>query len=321
MNKKIVGILIIVLFILSSVLTVFGKEININQDKEMITFLNALIVDQSQITTSFNQMAGIDPVEFAAQEFKPSMTPLVKVDIYCKLLSPVYPISLKISIKEDLKGEDLTYLELPSNQIPTSFDWVEFNFPDIAVIPEKTYYIVASTTSTMDGDILWKTTIGPTDYYERGKAWYSIDSGNTWQDHKESDNCFKTYTYGENLPPNTPTINGVSKGKINEYYNCTVYTTDPDGDDILYIVDWDEGTSNIRTIGPIPSAEIITISNKWNKKGSYTIKVKAQDINSAESDWATLDVTIPKSYIYNPLQGLITLLERFPFLERILNLI
>ena len=49
------------------------------------------------------------------------------------------------------------------------------------------------------------------------------------------------------------------------------------------------------------------VSHTWDTKGTYHIKVKAIDENYAESDRATLSVTMPCSHN----------IPLFPFLERL----
>ena len=68
---------------------------------------------------------------------------------------------------------------------------------------------------------------------------------------------------------------------------------DPDENDIFYLFDWGDGIFE-GWLGPHESGSDATYSHTWNKKGTYTIRVKAKDINGVESDWKTLQVTAPK---------------------------
>ena len=53
-------------------------------------------------------------------------------------------------------------------------------------------------------------------------------------------------------------------------------------------------------------------------EGSYIIfKTKAIDINAAESDWAVLEITVPRTRV----SSYLWFLERFPMLERLLSLL
>jgi hypothetical protein len=46
---------------------------------------------------------------------------------------------------------------------------------------------------------------------------------------------------GKNQPPNAPNIDGPSNGKPNTEYTFTFVSTDPDGDAVMYNVDWGDG--------------------------------------------------------------------------------
>ena len=87
-------------------------------------------------------------------------------------------------------------------------------------------------------------------------------------------------------PPDTPTISGPSNGVANKQYNFTIITIDPDGDDVFYNIDWDDGTTS-GWIGPYFSGEEIIVSHKWKVSGIYEIRAKAKDNNSySESNWS-----------------------------------
>jgi FG-GAP repeat/PKD domain len=103
------------------------------------------------------------------------------------------------------------------------------------------------------------------------------------------------FTKSENQPPAPPTITGPAKGKVGVATTYNFTTTDPNGDAVSYFVDWGDGT-NSSWIGPYPSGDKINQSHNWSKKGTYTIKAKARDIDWNESDWGTFSVTMPTSY-------------------------
>ena len=121
---------------------------------------------------------------------------------------------------------------------------------------------------------------------------------------------------GDNTAPNTPEINGTIQGKPRVEYNFTVVTTDPDGDNVYYYIDWGDET-NSGWIGPFPSGEEIAQSHAWSKKGTYTIRCKAKDVSGAESDWSTLEVIMPLNYGYTNHPVLNWLLERLPWVIKI----
>jgi hypothetical protein len=125
-----------------------------------------------------------------------------------------------------------------------------------------------------------------------------------------------------NNPPETPTIDGPTSGNSGTSYKYNISTTDPDGDNVYYCVNWSDGTGEV-CLGPFESGEKITISHTWNEKGTYTINVKARDIYNAESDWATLTVTMPCSYNKPIPQFFQMLFQRspnaFPMLQQLLG--
>ena len=112
-------------------------------------------------------------------------------------------------------------------------------------------------------------------------------------------------------PPNTPTIEGLASGKINEPHDYIFNTTDPNGDDVYYYIDWGDNTTS-GWIGPYPSGDEQTQSHTWLVQGTYTIRAKAKDIHGNESGWGTLSVTMPLSYEPPHFSFFAWLFERFP---------
>jgi hypothetical protein len=84
-------------------------------------------------------------------------------------------------------------------------------------------------------------------------------------------------------PPVQPTTpNGKTLVVWNREYSYTSSTSDPNGDQILYLFYWGDG-SNSGWIGPYPSGQTGTSSHAWTAIGTYNITVKAKDINGASS--------------------------------------
>ena len=102
-------------------------------------------------------------------------------------------------------------------------------------------------------------------------------------------------------PPAQPTKPiGNTLGVWNKEYTYTSSTTDPDGDDIYYLFDWDDGTTS-GWLGPFSSGQTGTASHSWTDLGTYYIKVKAQDVNGAGSPWSDpLTVVITDNIPPNP---------------------
>ena len=87
--------------------------------------------------------------------------------------------------------------------------------------------------------------------------------------------------YG-NLPPSIPSQpSGVTTGYRSISYNYSVSTTDPDGNQVYYWIDWDDG-NNTGWLGPYNSGNTCISSHSWGTIGAYDVKVKAKDTNGAE---------------------------------------
>ena len=102
-------------------------------------------------------------------------------------------------------------------------------------------------------------------------------------------------TFAESLPPNKPdTPEGPESGEVDTEYTYTFNATDPEDDDISYKIDW--GDSVTDWLGPFNSGEKITRSHSWDSEGTYSIRVRAKDINGVMSEeWSdTLEVEISK---------------------------
>jgi len=152
-------------------------------------------------------------------------------------------------------------------------------------------------------------------YYWRVVAWGSqglSTSGPLW-----------SFTTGINRPPDPPDIEGPTVKPVprplpkqGEPINYTFKSTDPDGDNVYYYIDWGDGEFE-DWFGPFESGEEVTHSHTWSEQGTPTIKAKAKDIYDAESDWGTLDVIIPKNHN----MWFLRWLERFPLLNQIVTLL
>jgi hypothetical protein len=68
----------------------------------------------------------------------------------------------------------------------------------------------------------------------------------------------------------------------NREYSYTSSTTDPNGDQVLYLFDFGDG-SNSGWLGPYPSGQTGTGSHMWTALGTYSVTVRAKDINGAGS--------------------------------------
>jgi len=118
-----------------------------------------------------------------------------------------------------------------------------------------------------------------------------------------------------NNPPDIPTIDGVTSGRAGIQYEYSLFSLDSDGDNVYYCINWSDGTEEM-IIGPYESGIEVTANHTWNNRGKYTVKVKAIDTHNTESDWATLEVSMPKNKIINPFERF---LENHPYMFPLLR--
>ena len=130
------------------------------------------------------------------------------------------------------------------------------------------------------------------------------NSEHEWGDFSTLEDIHVEIFYND--PPEIPTIFGEINGNIGVEYPYTIKTSDPDGDQVFYYVEWGDGEI-VDWIGPYNSGEEITLNHSWTEQGTYKIRVKAKDIYDFESNWQTLTVTMPKNkekidYIFSRFQ-------------------
>lgn len=110
--------------------------------------------------------------------------------------------------------------------------------------------------------------------------------------------------------PSIPTITGETHGKVCTSYGYTITTTDPDQDTVQYYIQWGDNTTTLTDF--YESGEEIVLNHTWDVKGTYDIRVRAIDDHYKNSDWATLEVTMPISYTFPFVQYWMKFQERFP---------
>ncbi|HUS98982.1 MAG TPA: PKD domain-containing protein, partial [Candidatus Thermoplasmatota archaeon] len=187
-----------------------------------------------------------------------------------------------------------------------------------ALIDEPIYFI-ANTSVELDS-VSWYWEFGDGTTSDEACPIHSYNSSGFYRinvtitDNKSrSDTSYSDIRIG--IAPNIPTITGPTTVKVGVLNNYKIVTTDPDGDDVYYIVHYMEFWGEMPfiteyTIGPYKSGEEAVTEITWKTRGDNILYVKAKDDAGLESDWGTLDVTIPKIYSFNSL--FLHLLERFP---------
>ncbi len=112
------------------------------------------------------------------------------------------------------------------------------------------------------------------------------------------------------LPPSIPELNGPTKVNYAEgcrYFFCS---TDPQGLDIYYHIDFDNNI--VDCCGPYHSGDTGFDDTDWEKIGDVTVRCYAYNTLNLKSDWATLIVHVPLDYKPPHPLWLDFLFEHFP---------
>jgi len=124
----------------------------------------------------------------------------------------------------------------------------------------------------------------------------------------------------DNFPPNPPTIDGETNGKVGKQYEYTFVSSDEDGDDIIFLVNWGDGSPIETVIPSVPSGVEAKANHVWDNKGVYNITAKTKDVWGAYSKWSDpFSVTMPRTRRLISDQILGKLLERFSYIFPILR--
>jgi hypothetical protein len=211
-------------------------------------------------------------------------------------------------IRDALNGEDLVSLQQQINGVEMVFD-----FPEINVISDETYYMILMTDgeSSVTNGYSWYSTTD--EAYEKGNCWTSL-SGTNWNENHGTDMFFRTYWMDH--CPEKPGINGPYDGIAQERYEYSFNAVDPEGHDIYLYIDWGDGRST-RWIGPFASGETVVKDHQWAEPGNYSIQVKSKDVYGAVSEWSELPLSLPKEkYSEHPFQ---IFLDNHPILFSIIQ--
>jgi len=131
-------------------------------------------------------------------------------------------------------------------------------------------------------------------------------------------NKTKTVRVG-NQPPDTPVINGPSSGNPDTEYCFTFHSTDADGDNIKYFIDWSDGINNETAY--VHSCVPIEVCRTFSNKGTYYITAVAVDVWGAYSEAGCFEFEIPRTRATTNIVWLQWFLESYPLFERLFSLI
>jgi hypothetical protein len=310
--KKSIYILLIGLMLCE---TVTASSINYNKNTALFDELDQ---SQSAVGSQIYWVGRYDPaIRQGAQSFIPQKGILTRVELYLSRWE-VYPASepFHLAIRETLTGTTLSEISINPNIVPIyDFAWITFDLPDIPINVGETYFLVGYSNDNSNNGMYWWGGAN-TNPYANGIAYFLDENNPNWQQSVSDDMGFKTYGI-ENDPPEKPSITGTVKGIPDVLYNYTLTAIEPDGENIKYVIDWDDG--NQEETEYVSSGESVIVNHAWADRGLYTVKAKAVDTNGKESEWGTFNVQMPKAFEVNSVWQWFQ--YQFPLLARVKNFI
>jgi len=324
--SKLIVYLVIVLFILVCIFPIISSNIS-SYDR----------LDQKQTLGRAGHIFYPDYKPGLAQSFKPTLDNLSRVQIkLCKDYEIVtFPIEgiVHLSIRNSFNGDNLasksiTDEEIISDSLP---EWVEFDFLDIDVIPEETYYIVCIWEGSEIGP---KLGVSLTNNYSRGELWYQNIEGGLWKQNNEQDFAFKTYGYNSSDPKPIADLECTGSLKWSNIKPKVIISGDFTVKNIGYseskldweIVDnpvWGEWTFtpsegyDLTVFDSEFTVDVLVVAPAENNQ-NFTGEIKIANKENA-SDYEILDVSLstPKNKPINNL--FITFLDNHPYLFPLLQ--
>jgi hypothetical protein len=136
-----------------------------------------------------------------------------------------------------------------------------------------------------------------------------------WEDDRNDEGDIYYDSFND-PPEEAPTITGKLKGNPGKSYEYTFNAVDPDGDDVKFVIDWDDGKSD--TTGFTPSGTDLKASHTWDSDGDYTITAKAVDVMGLVGPEGSLQISMPRARAVNSL--FLWFIQQFPVLKYILTL-
>jgi PKD repeat protein len=98
-----------------------------------------------------------------------------------------------------------------------------------------------------------------------------------------------------NQPPLKPSLSGPKEGNRNTSYVFDMVTTDPENDDVRYVVLWGDGSQDNSSFSS--SGQSIQMSHKWSLLGFYIVRIYAVDPSNATSEENEFVMGIDVQYV------------------------
>jgi len=218
--------------------------------------------------------------------------------------------ALKSYFIQDVSGVNDSGQRFYSVDLPTPF---------IALQGEK-YWLVVQAVFEFPPKWGWVTNDG-TVYLSSSVFGCPLLGDPFWTNHEYGDMAWYL-TGGINNPPSAPTIDGPKNGLPFINYLFTFTSTDPDGDNVSYYIDWGDGFITNWTSYQQSNSPDYNEGHSWIGFDVFTIKVKAKDNFGLESPWTNYSFSTPRNRVINTLfkNFLQSHPNMFPILKYLLKL-
>jgi hypothetical protein len=123
------------------------------------------------------------------------------------------------------------------------------------------------------------------------------------------------FLVSEGLPPGVDGSSGPLYGRPGVNYTFSVSVSDPDGDMVMVLWDFGDGSSS-GWLGPFASGSTCLVSHAWAGEGVYELRVRLRDEGGMESGWISVgsfmvDGTDPVVEVVKPLARMVYFGDRF----------
>lgn len=98
-----------------------------------------------------------------------------------------------------------------------------------------------------------------------------------------------------NQPPLTPSLNGPKGGNLNISYAFNITTTDPNNENVQYVVMWGDGSQNTSLF--VGSGQHVQMAHRWRLLGFYMIQVYAVNAENLSSQELDVQMAIDVQYV------------------------
>ena len=256
--------------------------------------------DNENCSSDPNAQAMVDAAEQNGSEFVPQSGQIIAIPIEGRVT--IQRAFLELAVPFDSPSEP-SQPGTPQNVPPTADGTAGEPYQGIV---NEVITFDGSRSYDQDGLIVfWQWTFGDGVNGSEPVVNHSYSNPGTYNvtlmvvDNKGARDTYLTkayISYGNN-PPSKPVISGPLTGRVSDVYNYSVVATDPDGDALVYIIDWGDGSHNTSTISG--SGDIFSMAHSWSNPGFYTVQVYAQDPSNATSDLSTIKIAIDVRYVRN----------------------